>query len=131
MNMDGDDAQLVDSILREYGSQPQQLPPPMNTTMPSMPPSMGFDTDPNIGSTPVQQNIPVSYNQSNLLWQNLKLPLVVLVICYLVFNPFIYYYLLKLAPAIFGANTAVKMQLRVFILSLIVALLFSLVVKYV
>jgi hypothetical protein len=146
MNMDGDDAQLVDSILREYGSQPsQQQQVPMMNSIPPASLMSGFDTAPpsmnpmEIQSTPIvtpqqqhqQQNIVVGYKQPNQFWKNFKMPILVLSICYIVFNPFIYYYLLKLAPTIFAANTSLKMQLRVFILSLIVAVLFSITLKYV
>jgi len=139
MNMDGDDAQLVDSILREYGSSQQ---PPVSDLRTSINVPSNFTNtveNMNIEATPInntqnkQQNnkIDVAYAPKKSLWDMLKLPLIVFVICYLVFNPFVYYYLLKLLPSVFAANTALKMQIRVLILSLFVAVIFSLVTKYV
>ena len=137
--MDGDDAQLVDSILREYGSSQQ---PPVSDLRTSINVPSNFTNtveNMNIEATPInntqnkQQNnkIDVAYAPKKSLWDMLKLPLIVFVICYLVFNPFVYYYLLKLLPSVFAANTALKMQIRVLILSLFVAVIFSLVTKYV
>jgi len=137
MNMDGDDAQLVDSILREYGSAPQPPVTDLRTSI-NVPSNFTNTVDMNIESTPIsnsqsqQKNnkIDVAYTQKNNLWDTLKLPLIVFVICFLVFNPYLYYYLLKLLPSVFAANTAIKMQVRVLILSLLVAVIFSLVTKY-
>lgn len=139
MNMDGDDAQLVDSILREYGSAPQ---PPVTDLRTSINVPSNFDNtvDMNIQSTPIttqpsQQNthnkVEVAYKQNSSTWNNLKLPLLVFIICFIVFNPYLYHYLLKLLPGVFAANTAMRMQLRVLILSLVVAILYSLSVKYI
>lgn len=138
MNMDGDDAQLVDSILREYGSSPQQPVTDLRTSI-NVPSNFTNAIDMNIETTPIQNTqskqknnkIDVAYMTQNSTWDMLKLPLIVLVICFIVFNPFVYYYLLKLLPSVFAANTAMKMQIRVLILSLLVAILFSLVTKYV
>ncbi len=137
MNMDGDDAQLVDSILREYGSAPQPPVTDLRTSI-NVPSNFTNTVDMNIESTPIsnsqsqQKNnkIDVAYSQKNNLWDTLKLPLIVFVTCFLVFNPYLYYYLLKLLPSVFAANTAIKMQVRVLILSLLVAVIFSLVTKY-
>jgi hypothetical protein len=137
MNMDGDDAQLVDSILREYGSAPQPPVTDLRTSI-NVPSNFTNTVDMNIESTPIsnsqsqQKNnkIDVAYTQKNNLWDTLKLPLIVFVICFLVFNPYLYYYLLKLLPSVFAANTAIKMQVRVLILALLVAVIFSLVTKY-
>ncbi len=135
--MDGDDAQLVDSILREYGSAPQPPVTDLRTSI-NVPSNFTNTVDMNIESTPIsnsqsqQKNnkIDVAYTQKNNLWDTLKLPLIVFVICFLVFNPYLYYYLLKLLPSVFAANTAIKMQVRVLILALLVAVIFSLVTKY-
>ena len=137
MNMDGDDAQLVDSILREYGSAPQPPVTDLRTSI-NVPSNFTNTVDMNIESTPIsnsqsqQKNnkIDVAYTQKNNLWDTLKLPLIVFVICFLVFSPYLYYYLLKLLPSVFAANTAIKMQVRVLILALLVAVIFSLVTKY-
>jgi hypothetical protein len=137
MNMDGDDAQLVDSILREYGSAPQPPVTDLRTSI-NVPSNFTNTVDMNIESTPLnntqsqQKNnkIDVAYAPKNNLWNTLKLPLIVFVTCFLVFNPYLYYYLLKLLPSVFAANTAIKMQVRVLILSLLVAVIFSLVTKY-
>jgi uncharacterized membrane protein len=138
MNMDGDDAQLVDSILREYGSAPQAPVTDLRTSI-NVPSNFTNTLDMNIESTPInnsqtqQKNnkIDVAYAPKKSIWDMVKLPLIVFVICYLVFNPFVYYYLLKLLPSVFAANTAIKMQIRVLILSLLVAVIFSLITKYV
>jgi hypothetical protein len=136
MNMDGDDAQLVDSILREYGSAPQPPVTDLRTSI-NVPSNFTNSVDMNIESTPLnntqqQKNtkIDVAYVPKNNLWNTLKLPLIVFVTCFLVFNPYLYYYLLKILPSVFAANTAIKMQVRVLILSLLVAVIFSLVTKY-
>jgi len=136
--MDGDDAQLVDSILREYGSAPQPPVTDLRTSI-NVPSNFTNTVDMNIESTPIQNTQPkqknnkidVAYAPKNTLWDKLKLPLIVFVTCFLIFNPYLYYYLLKLLPSVFAANTAVKMQVRVLILSLFVAVLFSLVTKYI
>jgi hypothetical protein len=139
MNMDGDDAQLVDSILREYGSTQQPPVTDLRTSI-NVPSNFTNKIDMNIESTPInnqqtQQNkntkIDVAYIPKKNLWDMLKLPLIVFVICFIVFNPYLYYYLLKLLPSVFAANTALKMQVRVLILSLIVAVIFSIVIKYI
>jgi hypothetical protein len=139
MNMDGDDAQLVDSILREYGSAPQPPVTDLRTSI-NVPSNFTNTLDMNIEATPIVQTqstqqknnkIDVAYVPKNSIWDMLKLPLIVFVVCYLVFNPFVYYYLLKLLPSVFAANTAMKMQIRVLILSLLVAVIFSLITKYV
>lgn len=137
MNMDGDDAQLVDSILREYGSAPQPPVTDLRTSI-NVPSNFTNNVDMNIESTPIhnsqsKQNnkIDVAYVPKNNIWDTLKLPFIVFVTCFLVFNPYLYYYLLKLLPSVFAANTALKMQIRVLILSLLVAVIFSLVTKYI
>jgi len=135
MNMDGDDAQLVDSILREYGSAPQPPVTDLRTSI-NVPTNFDNNIDMNIQATPIntqntQNKVDVSFKQPSSMWNNFKLPVLVLVICYVVFNPYLYHYLLKFLPSIFAANTAMKMQLRVVILSLVVAILFSITTKYI
>jgi hypothetical protein len=139
MNMDGDDAQLVDSILREYGSAPQPPVTDLRTSI-NVPTNFDNNIDMNIQATPIntqniqnntQNKVDVSFKQPSSMWNNFKLPILVLVICFVVFNPYLYHYLLKFLPSIFAANTAMKMQLRVVILSLVVAILFSLTTKYI
>jgi hypothetical protein len=139
MNMDGDDAQLVDSILREYGSTPQQPVSDLRTSI-NVPTNFDNSIDMNIQATPIntsntqsnnQNKVDVLLKQPNSMWNNFRLPILVFLICFIVFNPYLYHYLLKFIPSIFAANTAMKMQLRVIILSLVVAILFSLTTKYI
>ena len=154
MNMDGDDAQLVDSVLREYSSQlqqPQMQQPSLGGFDPS-PLTMQQAYDMNINSTPLslqppvhipqqhsqqqntQKTVDVAYKESsktNELWKSIRLPVLVFLVCFIVFNPYLYHYLLKLAPSVFAATSAYRMQVRIIILSLMSSLLFTLITRWV
>jgi hypothetical protein len=153
MNMDGDDAQIVDSVLREYTSQLQQ-PQMQQHSLGGFDPSpltMQQSYDMNINSTPVslqppvhipqqqqqqhqQKTVEVSYKEQSKtsdLWKTVRLPVLVFLVCFIVFNPYLYHYLLKLAPSVFAATSASRMQVRIVILSLLASLLFTLVTRWV
>ena len=85
MNMDGDDAQLVDSILREYGSTPQPPVTDLRTSI-NVPSNFTNTVDMNIESTPLNNTQPqhknnnkidVAYVPKKSVWDMLKLPLLV------------------------------------------------------
>lgn len=152
MNMDGDDAQIVDSVLREYTSQLQQPQMPQHSLggFDHSPLTMQQSYDMNINSTPVslqppvhipqqqqqhqQKTVEVAYKEQSKtseLWKTLRLPVLVFLVCFIVFNPYLYHYLLKLAPSVFAATSASRMQVRIIILSLLASLLFTLVTRWV
>ena len=158
IGMEGDDSQLVDSILRDMNSS--SVPQNMNTMQ--QPPSQGvYDQntlnmiqmnqqqaspmthhiDPQLYAPmqPTQQaprqKIEVAYNTSavnwNILWKRIKYPLIVFIICMIVFNPDLYNILARTIPSVFTAPTRMRLYLRTFILSAVVALLYGIVIIFV
>jgi hypothetical protein len=167
ISMEGDDSQLVDSILRDMnssGSSPAQnmgsmgpmgqmgqMPPPSNSGIydqntlnmiqmnQQQASPMTHQIDPQLYA-PIQQQAPrqkveVAYNNSavnwNLLWKRIKYPLIVFIICMIVFNPDLYNILARTIPSIFTAPTKMRLYLRTFILSAMVALLYGIVIMFV
>lgn len=166
ISMDGDDSQLVESILREMNSSNSSgmggamgggLPQPqmqvqsapmydqntlnmihMNQQQAS---PLTHQIDPQLyGSTPSsnkdQRNtVDVSYQNSavnwGLLWQRVKYPFIVFLLCMVVFNPTLYKYLVRLAPSIFVAPDLSKQYIRTTILSLVVSVLYGLTLLFV
>jgi hypothetical protein len=81
-----------------------------------------------------QKTVDVAYKESaktNELWKSIRLPVLVFLVCFIVFNPYLYHYLLKLAPSVFAATSASRMQVRIIILSLMSSLLFTLITRWV
>lgn len=158
ISMDGDDSQLVDSILREMNTgasqqaAPMMVPPPQqqvydqNTlnmiqmNQQQMSP-MTHHIDPQLyNSAPSHMEAPrkkveVAYQQSainwNILWKRIKYPLIVFIICMIVFNPDLYNILARTIPSIFTAPTKMRLYLRTFILSAMVAVLYGVVIIFV
>jgi hypothetical protein len=158
--MDGDDSQLVESILREMnasnmGSIPQAQPQVQSAPMydqntlnmiqmnqqQSSP--MTHQIDPQLYSsggnsnnqTEQRKQVDVSYQNSainwGLLWQRMKYPFIVFVLCMIVFNPTLYKYLVRMAPSIFVAPDLSKQYIRTTILSLVVSILYGIVLLFV
>jgi hypothetical protein len=159
LSMDGDDSQLVESILREMngsnmGSIPQAQPQvqsgpmydqntlnmiQMNQQQAS---PMTHQIDPQLyggnstGQTEQRKQVDVSYQNNSainwgLLWQRIKYPFIVFVLCMVVFNPSLYKFLVRISPSIFVAPDLSKQYIRTTILSLVVSILYGIVLLFV
>tara|TARA_B100000963_G_scaffold271266_1_gene239452 strand:- start:12265 stop:12747 length:483 start_codon:yes stop_codon:yes gene_type:complete len=147
VNMQGDDSEMVDDILKELNgedtnNQPtnnNQMPPVQNQQMPPMhPPQMNMAHMPNNVDLqyqgPPEMNMPpevdVEYDSNdskiNKVLLQLKKPLIVIALAFIVFNPYTNNLLVKYFPTVFNisSGTMASRQVRVVCLSLILGLLF-------
>ena len=147
VNMQGDDSEMVDDILKELNgedtnNQPtnnNQMPPVQNQQMPPMhPPQMNMAHMPNNVDLqyqgPPEMNmapeVDVEYDSNdskiNKVLLQLKKPLIVIALAFIVFNPYTNNLLVKYFPTVFNisSGTMASRQVRVVCLSLILGLLF-------
>jgi hypothetical protein len=164
LSMEGDDTQLVDSILREMNASSSPQASQMAMQMPPQQPvydqntlnmiqmnqqnsnAMTHHMDPQLyGAMPMnpmmggqetpRKKVEVAYTDSavnwNVLWRRIKYPLIVFIICMIVFNPDLYNILARTIPSVFTAPTRARLYLRTSILSLMVALLYGITIIFV
>jgi len=147
VNMQGDDSEMVDDILKELNGEDtnnqstnnNQMPPVQNQQMPPMhPPQMDMSQMPNNVELqyqgPPEMNMPpevdVEYDSNdskiNKVLIQLKKPLIVIALAFIVFNPYTNNLLVKYFPTVFNisSGTMASRQVRVVCLSLILGLLF-------
>lgn len=148
MNMNSDDAELVDHILTELNNStmveqhqlpsvsapaPSTLPPSVPTGI--LPPTLQTPTTapPLTSSTPLQQikdvpaNVVVEFNgfdgRIKKILKTVRLPLLATLFCFLLFNPILLSMLARWFPDFFGfPSTTLRSQLRTLFLSICVAL---------
>ena len=154
VNMQADDSEMVDDILKELNGQDtsapsqnetqmppqmnQQMPPQMNQQMPPMHPpqmmgqmpgqdQMQFQGPPEM-EMPPEVDVEYDSNDSkiNKVLLQLKKPLIVIALAFIVFNPYTNNLLVKYFPTVFDitSGTMASRQVRVVCLSLILGLLF-------
>ena len=147
VNMQADDSEMVDDILKELNgdSTNQGQVPPMQQQMPSqmqqqMPPqmmehpsqmmgdhNMRFQEAPEM-EMPPEVDVEYDSNDSkiNKVLLQLKKPLIVIALAFIVFNPYTNNLLQKYFPVVFSTMgyTMASQQVRVVCLSLILGLLF-------
>lgn len=136
-NMNGDDSKLVEDILTELN----QENPPAQTQQETVEDNVsnaGSESRPMLDSSPMMDMSPdidippamdVEYdsdeNASNSFMKKIKKPLIVLCLCYLLFNPMVRNLLAKYLPRVFSESAGTLVQQgQVLLLSLIVAVLF-------
>jgi len=154
VNMQADDSEMVDDILKELNGNDtnnqevqenqmppqmnQQMPPQMNQQMPSMhPPQMNQQMDQQMppqmmgySDMDMPPDVDVEYDSNdskiNKVLLQLKKPLIVIAIAFIVFNPYTNNLLMKYFPTVFNnvSGTMASQQVRVVCLSLILGLLF-------
>lgn len=146
VNITSDDTQIVDDILNELNSTDQhqnqpniemQIEPNYIDEVHHMNPMMQMNHMNSMNSmmeTPTKlppQEIEVVQKPTSKITDmlfSLKKPLVVLCIVFLVFNPFTLNQLGRILPSIFGAGLGpVKSQVKVLLLSMIIAMIYLLV----
>lgn len=152
VNMQADDSEMVDDILKELngdsnnnqGQAPQmqqQMPPQMQQQMQQqMPPQMMEHPSQMMGNPNMQfqqapemempEDVDVEYDSNdskiNKVLLQLKKPLIVIALAFIVFNPYTNNLLQKYFPVVFSTmnSTMASQQVRVVCLSLILGLLF-------
>jgi len=153
VNMQADDSEMVDDILKELngdsgnnqGQVPQmqqqmqqQMPPQMQQQQ--MPPQMMEHPSQMMGNPNMQfqeapemempEDVNVEYDSNdskiNKVLLQLKKPLIVIALAFIVFNPYTNNLLQKYFPVVFSTinSTMASQQVRVVCLSLILGLLF-------
>tara|TARA_B100001093_G_C26679093_1_gene949634 strand:- start:65 stop:574 length:510 start_codon:yes stop_codon:yes gene_type:complete len=138
-NMNGDDSKLVEDILTELN---QENPPGQGEvqqdTVEDNVSNAGSESQPMVDSSPMMDMTPdldippamdVEYdsdeNTSNSFMKKIKKPLIVLCLCYLLFNPMVRNLLAKYLPRVFSESAGrLVQQGQVLLLSLLVAVLF-------